>query len=333
MTQAARIGVVVIGRNEGERLKRCLASISGMALLVYVDSGSHDGSLEYARSQGIEAVALSTDKPFTAARARNAGLGRLLELEPELEWLQTVDGDCTLHPGWLGAGVAALQANPKASTVFGRLRELNAGANIYLRICDDEWNVPVGEAESCGGIALHRMAAIAPIGGFDESLIAGEEPELCMRLKKAGWSIHRIDDEMGVHDAAIYRFGQYWQRSVRSGYGYTEHLYRHRGGSLPSWKKQVVRFTFWGIVLPMTVIVGTIGMAINDLPLWLGLLPLCAYPLQFMRFAYRNSKSGKNGSAAAALSVASKFAEAQGALRFVWRLLLGKGPKLIEYKS
>ena len=53
------IGVVVIGRNEGERLRRCLESLGPhLAATVYVDSGSADGSVALARSLGAETVEL-----------------------------------------------------------------------------------------------------------------------------------------------------------------------------------------------------------------------------------------------------------------------------------
>ena len=40
------LGAVVIGRNEGARLERCLDSLQGtVACIVYADSGSEDGSV------------------------------------------------------------------------------------------------------------------------------------------------------------------------------------------------------------------------------------------------------------------------------------------------
>jgi GT2 family glycosyltransferase len=327
------IGIVVIGRNEGNRLKPCLASLAGGGLVVYVDSGSDDGSLDYARAHGFEAIALSADKPFTAARARNAGIARLLELRPDLLWAQTVDGDCTLHPRWLAAAVSALTYSPNIAIVFGRLRERRAGSNIYLRLCDDEWNVPLGETESCGGIAMHRIAATRAAGGFDETLIAGEEPDLCLRLRKAGWSIHRIDAEMGEHDAAIERFGQWWRRAVRSGHAFIEHVWRNGRESFPGWKIQVARFTFWGFFWPVCVALLTLALLVTGRSIWFAMLPLVAYALQFARLAWRNKHKGRDAWAIAALAVVAKFAEALGAVRFMRYRLFRKRPELVEYKD
>ena len=103
------IGFVAIGRNEGERLKLCLASLRRESpRVVYVDSGSTDGSAEFARSLGVEVVALDTTVTFTMSRARNAGWKTLLERWPETESVHFVDGDCELIEGWVAAAAAAV---------------------------------------------------------------------------------------------------------------------------------------------------------------------------------------------------------------------------------
>jgi len=97
-----KFGVVAIGRNEGERLHQCLASLSSVSAVavVYVDSGSTDGSAQWARNYGTEVIDLGIDLPLTAARARNAGFKRLKELDPDLACVQFVDGDCQLVDSW-----------------------------------------------------------------------------------------------------------------------------------------------------------------------------------------------------------------------------------------
>src|SRR5688572_6905256 len=182
-----RVGVVIIGRNEGERLRRCLHSVlRDGRRVVYVDSGSEDGSPSYARTVGAEVVELDMFRPFTAARARNAGLGRLLESEPDTDFVQFVDGDCEIVGGWLDLAARRLAADTDTAAVCGRLRERYPERSIYNRLCDLEWNTPVGERESCGGIAMYRVADVAAAGGFDPTIAAGEEPELCMRLRRLG---------------------------------------------------------------------------------------------------------------------------------------------------
>jgi len=102
-------GIVVIARNEGERFRRCLASLQGQAKrIVYADSGSTDGSAEHARDNGAEAVVL--DRPYNQPRGRNAGFRRLMELEPGLRYVLFLDGDCQLVPGFLASAREALEA-------------------------------------------------------------------------------------------------------------------------------------------------------------------------------------------------------------------------------
>ena len=177
-------GAVIIGRNEGDRLRLCLESVlTQIAHVVYVDSGSSDNSVENARSAGAEVVELDMSTPFTAARARNAGLAALTQSH-EIDFVQFVDGDCVLHEGWIAHAVEFLSEHSDAGVAFGRLRERFPDASIYNRMCDWEWNSPVGITKSCGGIALMRVAALNDVEGFDPSLIAGEEPELRVRLRR-----------------------------------------------------------------------------------------------------------------------------------------------------
>src|SRR5262249_31855539 len=158
--------------------------------VVYVDSGSSDGSVELARSLAADVVELDASRPFTAARARNTGFERALLRNPNLQFVQFVDGDCELAPRWLATAQPAMAGDPSLAAVFGRLRERHPEQSIYNRLCEIEWNlVAPGPADACGGNALFRAAAFRDAGGFDAELPAGEEGELCLRLRRAGHTI------------------------------------------------------------------------------------------------------------------------------------------------
>ena len=242
-----RVGVVVIGRNEGERLRLCLQSVTRQATrIVYVDSGSTDGSVELAKGLGIAVVELDPARPFTAARARNEGAAALAERFGEVELIQFVDGDCELDGGWLAAAAEFLDSNPDAAAVCGRLRERHPEASVFNRLCDMEWDAPAGDAPACGGIAMYRAQAFREAGGFDPKLIAGEEPDLCFRLRQAGWRIVRLDAPMATHDAAMFRVRQWWQRAKRSGYADME-AYRRRGHAEPHLRRRVWSNYLWSL--------------------------------------------------------------------------------------
>lgn len=241
------IGAVVIGRNEGARLDACLASVrSQFDLVVYVDSGSSDDSLARANSHRVDIVQLDPHGGFTAARARNAGFARLKTLLPDLVFVQFVDGDCELAAGWVASALTFLQSDPGAAVACGRRRERYPDVSPYNQLCEYEWDTPVGEAETCGGDALMRAAAFEAAGGFSAELIAGEEPDLCHRIRGAGWTIHRLDRAMTTHDAAMTRFAQWWQRNRRSGYAFAEGLAR-RGKDNPRLLREVVSNVFWAL--------------------------------------------------------------------------------------
>ena len=250
-------GVVIIGRNEGERFERCLRSLVGRASpIVYVDSGSTDGSVAFAESNashGVHVVRLDMSTPFTAARARNAGLERLLQTAPETQFVQFVDGDCEVREGWLEAAAAKLDGDETLAAVSGRLRERFPEASLYNRLADLEWDRPVGEEKSCGGVAMMSVEAVRNAGGFDPTLIAGEEPELCARMRALGLRVWRLADEMASHDLAMTTKKQWLTRARRHGYAIIEVSYFKTAASRGLFQQQVRSAVLWGVVVPATV--------------------------------------------------------------------------------
>jgi GT2 family glycosyltransferase len=320
-------GVVVIGRNEGERLMRCLASLrDAAARIVYVDSGSSDGSIGRVRAMGLDVVELDPGVAFTAARARNEGFARLRRVQPAVEYVHFVDGDCEVIAGWMEKAVAWLDEHRDVAVVCGRRRERHPQRSIYNMLCDIEWDTPIGEARACGGDALARVAAFEAVGGYRSDLIAGEEPELCLRLRAAGWRIWRLDADMTLHDAAMTRFSQWWKRTLRYGYALGHGVALH--GALP--ERYCVRESrsawFWGLGVPL--------LALGAAPWWgaWALALLLAYPLQVVRLAVRGKRSPRENWWRAGFLVLGKFAELLGQLRYLYSRHRGARPGLIEYK-
>lgn len=323
----ADVTAIAIGRNEGDRLMRCLASLlPRVRHVVFVDSGSTDGSAERAREMGAEVVALDMSRPFTAARARNAGLERLAALEgAPSEFVQFVDGDCEVDPDWIPKALEALASDPKLAVVAGRRRERFPEKSVYNRLIDAEWDTPVGPAQAVGGDLLARTEAIASVGGYDPTLIAGEEPEMCLRLARAGWKIRRIDAEMTLHDAAMTKLSQWWKRSRRAGHAFAEVSWRYRDGPEGFWKRETMRPVFWAVALPLAVVV--LALAVSP---W-ALLGLLAYPAQIARMALRDPDHNDRW-ARSFFNMLGKFSEAYGIAEFHIRRLMGRRSGLIEYK-
>jgi GT2 family glycosyltransferase len=324
-----KFGVVVIGRNEGDRLVQCLASLSKarVDVLVYVDSGSTDGSPQRARLLGAQLVQLDMRVPFTAARARNAGFRHLLTVAPDIAYVQFVDGDCELNVGWLEVAVTFLNENPGIAAVFGRLSERHPRRSIYNWLCEREWQGPSGAVRACGGIAMMRVAAFEAVSGFREDVIASEDRELCVRLRAAGWGVWRLDAEMATHDAAMIYFRQWWRRALRGGYGYAHGAYLHGTSPERHWVWEARRAWLWGVWFPLACMVSGLLYSPWGWTAWL------IYPVQVLRQTFRNEGSLADRALLAVFQVLARFPEGYGQLKFMCDRLLGRRPLLIEYKS
>jgi GT2 family glycosyltransferase len=340
------VGVVAIGRNEGERLGRCLDALADVgATVVYVDSDSTDESIALARMRGVEVVELDMSLPFSAARARNAGFERLSRIDPEVQFVQFLDGDCEVADGWLERGRRVLEEQSRAAVVFGRRNERFPERSIFNRLADIEWNIPItigkGDetAVACGGDAMIRAEAFRDVGGYNPSIPAGEEPELCQRLRGAGYSVVRLDADMTWHDLAMLRFGQWAWRQFRTGYGGLDFATRFgRRGDDP-FRHQIRSARFWALGWPLALIVGGSAAALWIGPVAGGLtagLVALALPAQAVRIAARNRMRAGNLGAALAygiLTMLGKFFQLAGQCLYAWDRFTGRHARLIEYKS
>jgi len=329
---------VVIGRNEGERLVRCLRSVTGHGPVVYVDSGSTDASVAAALKLGANVVELDMSKPFTAARARNAGFARLCEILPDIQFVQFVDGDCEVHPDWIRVGITTLAERDRLAIVCGRLREQFPTQSVFNRLADLEWDAPLGDVQSCGGIFLARAHVFSTIGGFHEDVIAGEEPELCSRLLQNGWHIHRLSAPMALHDIAMTRFSQWWRRQVRAGYGGLYTFERCVGHSFRPFAAQIRSARIWVFGWPLVVVTAVlVGMLLDGFrgALLCGAIALSILPAQVLRIAWRQSrrcKSFKDALAYAVFVTVAKLPQIIGQARWMSERRRGVAATIIEHK-
>ena len=326
-TTICSVGVVVIGRNEGARLIKCFESVREHAdFVVYVDSGSTDSSVAMARSMGVAVLELDMRAPFTAARARNAGFFHMKLLAPTALYVQFVDGDCELASSWIATARGFLDTNPDVVVCAGRLSEKFPDASIYNMLCDLEWQSPVGESKMCGGIAMMRVAAFERVRGFNDSLICGEEPELCSRLRASGGKIWRIANDMALHDANMHRFGQWWLRTVRSGYSdaqatAVDKVAPERRGVRASRSTWI-----WAFAIPVGIFAAALWIP------FLALVLAMVYPLQIGRLALSGNSTSRQNWWRAMFLVLGKFPELQGQFKFRQEQLCGKSSRLIEHK-
>lgn len=320
------VGAVVIGRNEGARLKRCLQSLAPQVTqLVYVDSGSKDDSVAFARSMGVHVVELDTKTPFSAARARNEGFEALAQIAP-CDYVQFIDGDCGVEPDWIAKAAAQLNITSELGVVTGWRRELFPDNSIYNALCDIEWHRPAGPIAACGGDMMVRAAAFDDAGGFDPTVIAAEDDEFCQRIAAANWRLLRIPEQMTIHDANMLEFREWWRRAVRSGHGFAQVADLHEGYFTPE-RKRVVLF---GGILPWLAIIGLFYS-------WkLLLLVILLYGLSYARTAMGLRREGVTETPLlfqlSGLLALSKLPNMLGMIRYYWRKRTGRAMRLIEYK-
>lgn len=324
MVQAA-LGAVAIGRNEGERLKACLRSlVTSCERVVYVDSGSTDDSVAFARSLGVKVVDLDTSVPFTAARARNAGFEALLADGP-LDLVQFVDGDCKVVAGWLEAGVAAMVANPALGVVTGWRSEIHPQASVYNAMCEVDWHRPAGPMKTCGGDMMVRVLAFRQIGGFDPTVIAAEDDEFCLRIASAGWQLERLPLQMTQHDANMMTFGAWWRRTIRDGHGFAQ-----VGDMHPDhFRRERMRVWIYGFGLPLLFVIGLLVWP----QLSVGVIGL--YVAAWLRTARGLARKGIGIGMAlhqAIYLTICKFPNLIGMLTYYRRRRAGSDMRIIEYK-
>jgi glycosyltransferase involved in cell wall biosynthesis len=324
------VGVVVIGRNEGERLKRCLRSVlSQTRVLVYIDSGSSDESVQYAQSRGIDVVLLDMSIPFSAARARNNGFGFLQEKLGGLKYVQFIDGDCEIADGWLESAKEFLDNNEEYAIAGGRRKEKRPNETIYNMLCDIEWNTPIGDRESCGGDFLARSAAFQDVQGFNPSVIAGEEPDLCYRLRQKGWKVKRLDSLMTLHDASMTSFSQWWRRAKRAGHAYGQGFLLHARDRRGHFFRECARIWVWAAVFPLSVVLSAtlVHPALAII--------VVIYPIRWVRICWHEWKRHGDARISAIYSafiVLAVWPQLLGQLTFLGRKLLRKNMSIIEHK-
>ncbi|MDA7423502.1 glycosyltransferase [Thalassococcus lentus] len=322
------VDVVLIGRNEGQRLIACLESVQGQARqVVYVDSGSTDNSISEAEARGAKVVNLDMSIPFTAARARNAGFDAL----DNPEFVQFIDGDCALVPGYIDKARAHLEANPQVGMVTGWRSEIFPDASPYNQICDWEWHRPAGEILACGGDMMVRASLWRDVGGMNAQVIAAEDDEICCRFRKAGWTLQRIPHDMTRHDAAMLRFGQWWSRAVRTGHGFAQvgHL---QPGYFSKERMRVILFALW---LPLIAITSIASGLFSPMAFWVLVPVVGAYAFSYWRGLQgliRDQQPKEMAPRMALLLSLSKFPNLIGMLRFHMRRLSGRDMRIIEYK-
>lgn len=320
------IGIVVIGRNEGDRLRTSLDSaLTTKYCVVYIDSGSKDLSVQISRAKNIPTVELQNTEPFTAARARNAGFKFLKELYPNIKYVQFVDGDCQLIEGWIPYGVTYLKEHADIAIVTGDLHEMEAKESIYNNLCELEWRKDPGETLSCGGNFLIKSEVFQKLGGFKCKMIAAEEEEFCSRVRKEGWKICNLKHPMAIHNASMHHISEWFNRSIRTGYAFAQSLYEN----IEPHTKEYYSTLFWGLLFPIAVLLSWYVYGPHALDL------LFLYPLLAIKIYWNKRKTWTEYESIiySLFCVIGKFPNVIGLLKYHLDRIRGKFRGTIDYKG
>lgn len=230
------IDVVVIGLNSAPTLQKCLQAAfsnhytQGKVNYFYVDGGSTDNSLAIAQQFPQFTILKIAQEHPTPSAGRNMGWQH-----GKAPLVQFLDSDTELNPDWFNKAVPLIEPKDIAA-ISGFLKELNPNQSIYNWFCGHEWNSQPGYSETFGGNVLIKREVLEKSKGYDNDLVAGEDPELSRRIRQLGWKILHSDEPMASHDLDTQTLIKYLKRSYRTGYAYGLLFDRHH-----IWKPEVLR--------------------------------------------------------------------------------------------
>jgi cellulose synthase/poly-beta-1,6-N-acetylglucosamine synthase-like glycosyltransferase len=328
------VAVVIIGRNESNPLRACIDSVHALDYsvplleVIYVDSDSQDDSLQLAASSGVRVIQVSGD-PMTAARGRNAGWTSI-----QSPFVLFLDGDTQVHPQFLKRALVPF-SDPEVAAVWGHRRESNPTASVYNRVLDLDWIYPTGWTDFFGGDVLIRRTALASVDGYNPELIAGEEPEMCRRLREKGWRFLHIDAPMTLHDLRMTHFSQYWRRATRCGHAYAQVSSLFRNTPDTFWTPEARRNQQRGAILLLLFVGAILACGFVRSP-W----PLVPSGLLIMLASVRSAYKARNRSTSwptlLFFGLHSHFQEIPilwGQTRYHYAIALRRKMTLIEYKG
>ncbi len=250
-----KIGVVIIGVNVEKHIGDCIRSVQlaeypqELLEIVYVDGGSMDQSVQVAKGFNATKVLELKDHHPTPGRGRNEGW-RLLSAP----FIQFLDADTILDPLWLKKALPYIDHQTIA--VCGSRKERFPAKNIFHILVDMEWRYEMGPCRYFGGDVLIKRDALEKTDGYDESLVAGEDPELSYRIRQHGWQIMRIDTPMTTHDINMLSLKQYMKRAYRSGHAYAEIGLRFIKNKDKLWMRELFRIPIKSMLPVLLILFG-----------------------------------------------------------------------------
>ena len=200
--------------------------------LIVVDGCSTDGTVGTIEDKLKCSEAKSL---FLSDGGRGLSFARQLVVDNCLsKYIVWIDGDNFLPPDFLNKQVAYMEKHPHAGFCGAAIVPL--GQSIVSRLQGYQWVIPASDRKRAGylmgktGIqgTICRMDAIKSVGGFDLSIEgAGEDVDLFIRMKVAGWEIGN-NKETRIYHYMRDTWSSLWKESVWWGYGTQYLTTKHR---------------------------------------------------------------------------------------------------------
>jgi hypothetical protein len=259
-SSASVVGVVVVAGQRSPETALRAAAASSLAV-VFVAQSNDAEAAETARRAGIETVEVP-DRALTAGRARNAGYRQLKKRLPDLQYVQFVDSDLTLDAQWLAGAARFMERRPEVAAIEGKIRFENEGSSVFARVSAIEINGEAGETDVVGANLFVRADAFEGAGGFRGDLTVNETRDLCIRLRRRGAHIWRLDAWMGVVASRSDGLAGFWEASVHRGYEYAHGAALHGAPPDRLFAGERARALLWGAFLPSLVATAAIAAAV-----------------------------------------------------------------------
>jgi len=240
MKPKVTVGVCV--KNGEDCVKKAIDSIVDQDFphelmeLILVDDGSEDNTLSI-----IQECISKIDIPAKVFHTSWKGLGHarnMVAANAEGDFILWVDGDMIISRDFVTNLVKFMEQHPEVGIAKGK-QALEPGGNLLAtleaysraagRMVDYRSEKARSKALGTGG-SIYRVEAIEKVGGFDQDLRGyGEDLDIELRVRAAGWSLHTVDTNFSDYEKYKLTWKILWKKYWLRGYYAHYFLHKHVG--------------------------------------------------------------------------------------------------------
>lgn len=257
LTEASAItGIVVVGANPKTLPEAAIRSAGDSRAIVFAPVGLAPEPLAVARRAGAVIVEGDERSLATGGRARNAGYRQLKKIAPHLRYVQFIDSDYALDPGWIATAEKFMERRPEVAIIEGAV-QTQSGAHIeYRTIAEQKMREAIGEVPLIANASVFmRTENFEAAGGFRGDLLVCETEDLCVRQRRRGGRVWRLDAKMLICDSQKQNLARWWSGSTRQGFENAYAASLHGGPPERVGVRDTARAVIWGFAFPLAIAV------------------------------------------------------------------------------